>query len=112
MIILSVICGVISAACFVASAFQFAGKGPLLNNAYLYASEKEREKMDKKPYYRQSGVAFLLIGALFALNTVELAVRTGWMIYLITAAAAATIVYSIVSSLLISISNIDKTNFI
>lgn len=29
---------------------HFKEKGVLLNNAYLYASKEQREKMNKKPY--------------------------------------------------------------
>lgn len=41
------------------SIMSFMEKGKLMNNAYIYASKEEREKMNKKPYYRQSGIAFL-----------------------------------------------------
>ena len=42
-------------------------KGPLINNAWLYANEERRRTMNKKPYYIQSGIVFLLIGAAFGL---------------------------------------------
>ena len=58
MIISAVILIIISAALFTLSFFQFKEKGFLFNNAYLYASEEERKKMNKKPYYRQSGNCF------------------------------------------------------
>ncbi|MDE7211643.1 MAG: DUF3784 domain-containing protein, partial [Lachnospiraceae bacterium] len=35
---------------------SFQEKGFLLNNAYLYASKKERENMEKKPHYRQTAI--------------------------------------------------------
>ena len=47
--------------CFVLGYLQINQKGILLNNAYLYASEQERQKMNKKPYYRQSGIIFILM---------------------------------------------------
>ena len=43
-------------ASFGISYFQFHERGFLLNNAWLYASAEERNKMNKKPYYRQSGI--------------------------------------------------------
>lgn len=55
----------LSAAAFVLGGFQWAQKGPLLNNAWIYASEKERAEMDKKPHYRQSAVVFFLLGGVF-----------------------------------------------
>ena len=46
---------------------HFMERGFLLNNAYIYASQKERQTMDKKPYYRQSAVVFCLLGMIFVL---------------------------------------------
>ena len=40
---------------------SFMERGFLLNNAYIYATKEERKTMDKKPYYRQSAVAFCLL---------------------------------------------------
>ena len=45
----------------VISFLSFKEKGFLFNNAYIYASKSERERMDKRPYYRQSAIVFLLI---------------------------------------------------
>ena len=42
----------------VLAVIHFAERGFLLNNAYIYASLKERENMDKKPYSRQSAIVF------------------------------------------------------
>ena len=47
---------------FFMSVRSFMEKGFLFNNAYIYASKQEREKMNKKPHYRQSAIVFLLIG--------------------------------------------------
>ncbi|MBR6403390.1 MAG: DUF3784 domain-containing protein [Eubacterium sp.] len=52
-------------ACGIISIFSFNEKDFLFNNAYLYASEYEREHMDKKPYYRQSAIVFLLLSIMF-----------------------------------------------
>ena len=42
---LPVLLYVLAAGSWVLSALQFRQKGPLLNNAWLYASKKEREQM-------------------------------------------------------------------
>ena len=44
---------------------SFMERGFLLNNAYIYATKEERKTMDKKPYYRQSAVAFCLLSVIF-----------------------------------------------
>ena len=51
---------IIAAILAVVSIRSFQNKGFLFNNAYIYASKKERGKMDKKPYYRQSAIVFLI----------------------------------------------------
>ena len=45
---------------FVMSVRSFAEKGFLFNNAYIYATKQEREKINKKPHYRQSAIVFFV----------------------------------------------------
>lgn len=96
-----VILGVVAIVCFAVSYFQFKQKGYLFNNAYIYASKQEREKMNKKPYYRQSGIVFIMIGIIFLINAVEMVIDTGWLFYMVIVAAIIAIVYAIVSSVVI-----------
>lgn len=77
---------------------SFLEKGFLFNNAYLWASTQEREKMDKKPYYRQTGIVFALLSMIFVCNAIEFLVNTGWLWIVNAGIVAATIVYAIVSS--------------
>ena len=97
-IIVAVIFVLISLASFVVSYLQFREKGFLFNNAYLYASKKERETMDKKPHYRQSAIVFACVGCVFLLNAVDAVFQTGWLIYVIIGIGAAMSIYAIVSS--------------
>ena len=83
---------------FVLSIRSFCGKGFLLNNAYLYASKQQRESMDKTPYYRQSGVVFLLIGIIFVLNGLSVLLAVNWLSYLATAVVYLALVYAVTSS--------------
>lgn len=80
---------------------SFLQKGFLLNNAYLYASKTERERMNKTPYYRQSGVVFLFIGAIFLFNGLALALHKDWLFGLAHITMAVTLVYAIASSVVI-----------
>ena len=86
---------------FALSGRSFCGKGFLLNNAYLYAPKQEREMMDKKPYYRQSAVVFLLIGCIFALNGFSILLRIDLISHIAIAVVFGVIIYAIVSSVLI-----------
>ena len=97
----AVILGVIAIASFVFAYFQFHEKGFLFNNAYIYATPEEREKMDKKPHYRQSGIVFVMIGIIFLINTFEMIFRTGWLAYGVVAVAVTAMIYAVVSSIMI-----------
>lgn len=57
--------------------------------------------MDKKPHYKQSGIVFVLIGIIFLINTIDMILQTGWLFYLVIVVAIVTIVYAIVSSIMI-----------
>lgn len=86
---------------FVLSVCSFCEKGFLLNNTYLYASKQEREAMNKKPYYRQSAVVFVLIGCIFALNGLAVLLRIDWISYIAVSFVFGAIVYAIASSVAI-----------
>ena len=60
MIVGAIVLFVISVFAFFVSIRSFMEKGFLINNAFIYASKQERDAMDKRPHYRQSGVIFLL----------------------------------------------------
>ena len=87
----------VSVAAFVISIRSFQEKGFLWNNAYIYASKRERETMDKKPHYRQSAVVFLLIGLIFFLNGLAALLGMVWISYMALIAAACAIIYAVIS---------------
>jgi hypothetical protein len=80
-------------------------KGFLLNNAYIYAMKEDREKMNKKPYYRQSAITFLMIGLIFALNGFNLIFKIYGMLWVTIAVMIVAIVYAIASSIVIENNN-------
>lgn len=90
---------IISIGSFIISIRSFKERGFLFNNAYLYASEQERNRMNKKPHYRQSAIVFLLISIIFLLNAVEVLMNSGWIFYAVIAIIATTIIYAIISSI-------------
>lgn len=100
-IIGAILISIVAIICFVVSYFQFNEKGFLFNNAYIYASKKERETMNKKPHYKQSGTIFVMIGMTFLINAIEMILDTGWLFYLVIVVAAMAIIYAIVSSIMI-----------
>ena len=88
---------------FVISYLQFKRKGYLFNNAYIWASKEERRKMNenkesKKPHYRQSGFAFMLIGIIFLVLAACFATGWKWMYAVFALTVIITVVYAVVSS--------------
>lgn len=97
-IIVSCILFLVAAVAFIISVRSFCEKGFLFNNAYLYADKWERQRMDKKPHYRQSAVVFLLLGVIFALLGLEILLHAYWLFGVVAAVVVLTVVYAIVSS--------------
>lgn len=88
---------------FVISYLQFKGKGYLFNNAYFWASQEERKQMDKnkeskKPYYRQSGFAFMLIGLIFLIFAVYIVTDCMWIYIVLWTFVIIAVAYAVVSS--------------
>jgi len=100
-IIGSVILGIAAIVCFFISYLQFSEKGFLFSNEYIYASKQKRKAMDKKSYYKQSGIVFLMSGIAFSTSAVAVFLQTGWLIYCGIAVGIAAIVYAIISSMTI-----------
>lgn len=98
MSIWTMIYGVLALVSCIISILQFWEKGFLFNNAYIWASKQERETMDKKPHYRQSGIVFALITAIFFFMALECVLFTGWLWLMVFLPAAALLVYAIASS--------------
>ena len=87
---------------FFMSVRSFMEKGFLFNNAYIYASKQEREKMNKKPYYHQSAIVFLLFGIVFLLLALAVLREAYWISFV---SVAVVIIYAIVSSITIEKNN-------
>ena len=90
---------VISISFFIVGIVQLKEKGILFNNAYLYASKQQRAAMNKKPYYRQSGIAFIFIGFFLLLNAFQMLFESSWLFWLSMVVAIFAIVYAIISSI-------------
>ena len=86
----------------VLAVMHFAERGFLLNNAYIHASLKERENMDKKPYYRQSAIVFSLLSAVFFIVGSSVVTQIDEILLAEIPVMASAIVYAVVSSVRIS----------
>jgi hypothetical protein len=79
------------------SLLGFMGKDMILDDAYIKASEEEREKMDKKAYRLQGAIIFLFIFALTLCNLLRAVLHIAWFTYVAYAIGAIGILYAIVS---------------
>ena len=104
-IIIASILFAVSVFLFSMSVRSFMEKGVLFNNAYIYASKQEREKMNKKPYYRQSAIVFLLFGIVFLLLALAVLLEAYWISFVGVAVVIITVIYAIVSSITIEKNN-------
>ena len=87
----------IAAGLLLIAVFSFMEKGFLFNNAYLYASLEERERMDKKPYYRQSAWVFLCLAVAFLLLAAALMLRWAWLYSMTGLLMTGTVAYAVIS---------------
>ena len=98
-LIVAIIIFVIAGLLLVFSIRSFMNKGFLLNNAYLYASKEEMEKMDKKPYYIQTAVVFLLLSIVFFIIGLSVVFQDSRIDLLEIPFVAGTIVYAVLSTI-------------
>lgn len=94
----AIVCLLLAAIFAAVGVFQLLGKGPLLNNAWLFATKEERAVMDKRPHYRQTGVVFLLVAGIFLLNAVQALTLWTWLLYPILALGLGVLIYALVST--------------
>lgn len=95
----AVLCGALALASLLISIAQFRERGLLINNAYLWASERERETMDKKPHYRQSGIVFAFSAAIFFVMAFECVFVTDWLWVIVGLLTIALLIYALASSI-------------
>lgn len=80
---------------------QLGCKGYCFNNAYIFASKKEREQTDYTPYYKQSGRIFLMLSGLFLINALRIVLKLNFLFYVSIVLIALIIAYAVISSVII-----------
>lgn len=97
-IVVAVIVFVFAGVFVLISACHFAEKGFLFNNAYIWASKEEREKMDKSPHYRQSAIVFAFISAIFLVIGISILLQNYKIQLLEIPLIIGALIYAIISS--------------
>ncbi len=105
MLATEIILFVAAAVMILLGVIQLMQKGPLINNAWLYANEERRRTLNKKPYYIQSGVVFLMLGSAFAMIGLFCATKNRVFLYSEFAVMGIALVYAIASSIYIAKKN-------
>ena len=98
-LIIVVIVFIIAGFLLMISIRSFMNRGFLLNNAFIYASKEEREKLDKKPYYRQTAIVFLLLSMVFVIVGLSVVLHNPGINLIEIPLIAATIIYAIFSTI-------------
>ena len=80
------------------AARSFMQKGMPINTRYLFSSQMMRDAMDKKPLYRQSGIAFLFITGVFISMGLDVISDSGIFLLMELGFMIATAVYIILSN--------------
>lgn len=83
---------------FFLSLRHFREQGYLMNNAYIYASKKERQIMNRKPYYRQSAIVFGILGIIFVVIALSVILHNTRILILEGVLLAVLVLYAIISS--------------
>ena len=77
-------------------------KNPLIQQVRrLLTSKKERETMNKKPYYRQTAIVFFLMGITSLLIGFAILFDAGWITYIAGVVIIIILIYAITSSIAI-----------
>lgn len=87
----------ISLLCIVTGVRHLAEKGYLFNNAWIWAPDEERRALDKRPYYRQSGIIFLLLAGVWLFTGLYVLLGAGIMLGISAGWMSAATVYAVVS---------------
>ncbi len=90
----AIICFILALGSLILSILQFNEKGFPFNNAYIWASKEEREALNKKPYFRQSGICLLFCTGVFFFMGLECVLLTYWLWLIVLALCVATLVYA------------------
>ena len=84
-------------------------KGFLFNNAYIYANKKEREEMNKRPYYIQTGIVFILLSIASCLEGFNALLKKDIFFVLFIIIIVVALVFAIVSTIYIDKKIINKS---
>ncbi|MBR6072121.1 MAG: DUF3784 domain-containing protein [Acholeplasmatales bacterium] len=108
-LVLAIVLFIFSFILLVWGVLSLFNKGFLFNNAYIYANKKEREQMNKKPYYIQTGIVFILLSIASCLEGFNALLKYDVFFVLFIILIVVTLVFAIVSTIYIDKKIINKS---
>ena len=97
-LIVSIIAIIFAVIMALISVRSFREKGFLFNNAYIWASKTERERLYKKPYYRQSAIVFCLLSVVFLVIGISIILQNYKIQLLEIPLMVSTLIFAVISS--------------
>ena len=91
---------------YLLSLLGFLGIGIIIDDHYVFASREAKKHMDKKPYYRQSGIVFACLGTMFLLCLLGAVTGMRILVFVSYGVAFGAMVYAVVSHYRIRKNNI------
>ena len=107
-LVLAIVLFIFSFISLVWGVLSLFNKGFLFNNAYIYANKKEREQMNKKPYYIQTGIVFILLSIASCIEGFNALLKKDIFFVLFIILIVVTLVFAIVSTIYIDKKIINK----
>lgn len=99
-IIAGIITGTLAALCFIYVSFTAQQKGPILTNEYLFGTEQERKKIDKRASYHLLTGVFGCLGGMFTGAAIFIFTdKNGVCILIAITVGLASIIYAVIQSI-------------
>ena len=101
-LVIAIVMFVIAGTLTVLSIRSFMERGFVLNNAYIYASEEERNSMNKKPFYRQTAIVLCLLSIVFIIIGLLVILQNNKIELLQIPVIVGAVIYTVVSTIRIN----------
>lgn len=97
-IITGAILGLISLLCLIYVSFTARGKGPIFSNSYIWASQQEREKINKKAEYKLLTIIVSGLAVMFSFLAIYTFTESMLALIVVVLSVVFVIIYAIVDT--------------
>lgn len=89
---------IIGGVCLLIAILQLLEKGFPIHSAYIFNSKIGQQTMDKKPYFRQSGIVFAMIAGVFIAMGLDIIYDSGIFVLVQLLLIVGGIAYAVIST--------------